>query len=70
MSRSLRVEPASPAEWASAFRIIFQYVEPPERDARVENALRLVQAGQLPPTALWVARASGDVVGAVVCMPV
>ena len=70
MSRSPHVEVASPAEWASAFGIIFQYLEPPERAARVENALRLVQRGQLPPTALWVAHASGELVGAVVCLPV
>jgi ribosomal protein S18 acetylase RimI-like enzyme len=70
MSQALTIEPARPDEWAAAFRFVFQHLREDERDARVANAVRLVERRELDPAGILVARAGDDVLGALVCQPV
>jgi ribosomal protein S18 acetylase RimI-like enzyme len=70
MGQALIIEPARPEEWAASFGFVFQHLRGTERDARVANAVRLVERGELDPTGILVARAGGDLQGAVVCLPV
>ena len=39
-------EPARTEEWGTAFRLIFQYLAPEERERRCINALYLIQRGE------------------------
>jgi ribosomal protein S18 acetylase RimI-like enzyme len=70
MGQALTIERARPEEWAGAFRFVFQHLGEDERDARITNAVRLVERRELDPAGVLVARAGGDVVGALVCQPV
>jgi ribosomal protein S18 acetylase RimI-like enzyme len=55
---------------ASAFRLVFRHLPPAERDARVANALHLVQTGDLDPRGVFVLRQPGGLDAALVCAPV
>jgi ribosomal protein S18 acetylase RimI-like enzyme len=56
-------------ELAPAFRLIFRHLSPADRDARLANALRLIQSGDLDPAGVFVLREAGELVGALVCAP-
>jgi mycothiol synthase len=57
-------------DWADAFRLIFQHLEPPERDEREAAALFLLQRGELDPAGLFVLREPEGLVGAIACQSV
>jgi mycothiol synthase len=70
MQESLQPRPVRPEEWARAFQRIFQYFPLEDRQARVENALRLVRLGELEPAGVIVIADRHVVLGAMVCLPV
>lgn len=70
MQKLLEPRPARPAEWAKAFQLIFQYLPNEERQARVQNALRLMRQGELDPAGVLVVAGEGALQGALVCLPV
>jgi ribosomal protein S18 acetylase RimI-like enzyme len=70
MSQAFSIESARPDEWPAAFRFVFQHLPSGERVARVANAVRLVERGELDPAGILVARGGCDMQGALVCQPV
>jgi ribosomal protein S18 acetylase RimI-like enzyme len=66
----LSPQPAAVEDWASAFRLIFQYLAPEERERRCANALHLLQSKELDPRGIFVVRGSRALRGAIVCLPV
>jgi ribosomal protein S18 acetylase RimI-like enzyme len=68
MGTSYTVASAEPTERAAAFDLVFQHFGPTERQARVANALQLIELGELPAEGVWVARHEARVVGALVCL--
>jgi mycothiol synthase len=63
-------EAARTPEWAAAFRLIFQHLQPPERDQREAAALFLLERGELDPAGLFVLRGPAGPAGAIVCQSV
>jgi mycothiol synthase len=63
-------EAARTPEWTAAFRLIFQHLQPPERDEREATALFLVQRGELDPAGLFILRGPSGPAGAIVCQSV
>jgi ribosomal protein S18 acetylase RimI-like enzyme len=63
-------EAASTPEWAAALRLLFQHLEPPERDEREAAALFLLQRDELDPAGLFVLREPAGLAGAVACQSV
>jgi mycothiol synthase len=70
MLASFVTSSANPDERETAFRLIFQQLSAEEREARVANALRLVEQRELNPDAVWVIRGQKQLLGAMVCLPV
>jgi ribosomal protein S18 acetylase RimI-like enzyme len=71
MSEPPAVAPARPDEREAAFRLIFRHLSDADQSARLANALRLVEAGELDPAGVLVARGrAGRLLGALVCLPV
>jgi mycothiol synthase len=62
--------PARPEEWAQAFQLIFQHLPREDRQARVQNALRLMRQGELAPAGVIVVAGDRRLQGAMVCLPV
>src|SRR5215475_3357203 len=65
MGDLLEVTHARPEEFAPAFRLIFRHVAEADREARVANALWLIERGEIAPDGMWVARRQGALQGAV-----
>jgi ribosomal protein S18 acetylase RimI-like enzyme len=63
------VTPARAEDRAAALRLFFQHAEPAEREERVERALTLVAAGELPADGLFACRTGQTVVGAMAILP-
>jgi mycothiol synthase len=63
-------EPARTEDWAAAFRLIFQYLPPEEREHRCANALHLLQRRELNPQGLFIVRGPAGPRGALLCLPV
>ncbi|HZV05053.1 MAG TPA: GNAT family N-acetyltransferase [Gemmataceae bacterium] len=63
-------EPARTEDWGAAFRLIFQYLPPEEREHRCVNALHLLQRGELNPQGLFLVRGAASPRGALLCLPV
>jgi ribosomal protein S18 acetylase RimI-like enzyme len=63
-------EPARPAEWATALRLIFQHQGAADRRAREATALQLLQRGELDPRGLFVLRGPHGLDGALLCLGV
>jgi ribosomal protein S18 acetylase RimI-like enzyme len=63
-------EPARPAEWAAAIRLIFQHLGPADRRTREATALQLLQRGELDPQGLFVLRGPRGLDGALLCLGV
>jgi ribosomal protein S18 acetylase RimI-like enzyme len=63
-------EPARIDELADAFRLIFRHLSPEERDARVRNALHLIERRELDPRGVFVVRGPGGLAGTLACSPV
>lgn len=63
-------ETARTEDWGAAFRLIFHYLPPEEREHRCANALRLLERGELHPQGLFVVRGSSGLGGALLCLPV
>ena len=59
---------ATPDELTQALHLSFAHVAERERLGRVDNALRLVQEGELDPKGVFVIRRTDGVVGAIVSM--
>jgi ribosomal protein S18 acetylase RimI-like enzyme len=70
MSHALTIGPARPEDREGAFRLVFQHLPEEARAGRVANALRLLRAGELDPDGVLVAGGGGDLLGALVCLPV
>jgi ribosomal protein S18 acetylase RimI-like enzyme len=68
MHQSLAAAPARPDELEPAFRLIFKHLGSTEREARVENALRLIRRGELDAQGVWIVRDEEAILGAMVCM--
>jgi ribosomal protein S18 acetylase RimI-like enzyme len=64
-----RVEAARLAERASALRLAFQHLPAEDRETRVFNAMNLLHQGELDPDGILVARGRGELLGAMVCLP-
>jgi hypothetical protein len=63
-------EPARTADWAAAFRLIFQNLPHEESEHRCANALHLLQRGELNPQGLFVVRGMDGLHGALLCLSV
>lgn len=63
-------EPARTEDWGAAFRLLFQYLPPPERERRCANALHLLQRGELNSQGLVIVRGAAGLRGALLCLPV
>jgi ribosomal protein S18 acetylase RimI-like enzyme len=63
-------EPARTEDWGPAFRLIFQYLPPEEREHRCANALHLLQRGELSSQGLFIVRGAAGPRGALLCLPV
>jgi ribosomal protein S18 acetylase RimI-like enzyme len=63
------VAAAAPDQQAAALRLAFGHLPDADRDGRVANALAMLQAGELDPAGLLVARTGGGPVGAMLCQP-
>src|SRR4051794_27383987 len=64
------IQPARPDELRAAFRLAFRHLGEDDRDARVINALAMLRDGELDADGVIVARAAGQLLGALVCLPV
>jgi ribosomal protein S18 acetylase RimI-like enzyme len=69
MARALAPEHARPEDLAPAFQLIFRQVPAPDREARVVNALYLVEQGELQREGVLVVRRRREMLGALVCVP-
>jgi ribosomal protein S18 acetylase RimI-like enzyme len=63
-------EPARAEELAPAFRLAFRHLDHVEQEARVANALHLVQRGEIDARGVFVIRGPLGLLGAVICMTV
>jgi mycothiol synthase len=70
MPQAITVEPAPPDERMTALGLVFQHLADDDRAGRVANALRLLREGELDPQGVLVARRAGELLGALVCLPV
>jgi mycothiol synthase len=70
MPLGLMVAVAHPDEWAPAFHLMFQHLEPRERETRVATAVRLLNQRDLDPAGVLVVRQAARIRGAMVCLPV
>src|SRR5208282_6739112 len=61
---------AQPDELEAAFQLIFQHVATEEREARVANALRLIEQKELDARGVFGIRGRNKLLGAMVCTPV
>jgi ribosomal protein S18 acetylase RimI-like enzyme len=59
--------PAHPGEWAQAFALLFLDCEPVEREARVAQALRLFERGELDDQGIFVVHGPVGLQGAIAC---
>jgi mycothiol synthase len=69
MASKVTIVPARPEDLAAAFRLLFERVPKEEREARVANALFLVERGELAREGVFVAPGEGELLGALVCVP-
>jgi mycothiol synthase len=70
MEKLLEPRPARPEEWVQAFQLVFQHLPREDRQARVQNALRLMRRGELAPAGVIVVAGERELLGAIVCLPV
>jgi mycothiol synthase len=69
MASKLTVVPARPEDLAPAFRLLFERVPAEDREARVANALYLLDRGDLTREGVFVATDRNELLGALVCVP-
>ncbi|HTU92376.1 MAG TPA: GNAT family N-acetyltransferase [Gemmataceae bacterium] len=62
-------ERARSEDWRSAFRLIFQYLPPEERERLCGNAIQLLQCGKLDPQGIFILRSRSALEGAIFCLP-
>jgi GNAT superfamily N-acetyltransferase len=65
----LPIEPARRDEWSAALQLALMHAPEAERPTRVLNALTLLDAGELDPHGILVARAPAGPAGVQVCVP-
>ena len=70
MTDSLVVAPARPHQVEAAFHLMFRRAPADAVEARVANALHLVESGELRREGVFVATAGDRVLGALVCLPI
>jgi ribosomal protein S18 acetylase RimI-like enzyme len=68
--RVIHVGAARLEDREAALRLVFLHFDAGEREKRVANALRLMEAGQLNPDGLFVLRHGAAISGAMICMPI
>jgi GNAT superfamily N-acetyltransferase len=66
---AINPEPARPDEWLAAFRLMFRRHDAADRERYVNNALVLLEAGELDPEGVLVLRGAEGLVGALTCLP-
>jgi ribosomal protein S18 acetylase RimI-like enzyme len=69
MASKLTVVPARPEDLASAFRLLFERLPAEDREARVANALFLLDRGELLRDGVFVVPGTDQLAGALVCVP-
>jgi len=69
MLESIEIGVARPEEWPAAFELALQHVSKVDRPMRVSNASMLLDAGELDPAGIFVARAPDRLAGVQVCVP-
>jgi ribosomal protein S18 acetylase RimI-like enzyme len=67
---STEPEPARPDEWLSALRLLFRHAPEDARERLVDNALTLLDRGELKPQGIFVLRDGADLKGALACLQV
>jgi ribosomal protein S18 acetylase RimI-like enzyme len=67
---AVAIEPARREEMAAAFRLLFQHLDEESRETRVANALKMLREKELNPGGMLVARAQGELQGALFFQPV
>jgi ribosomal protein S18 acetylase RimI-like enzyme len=66
----MTISSAAPDELTAALRLAFGHLAAEDRLARVAGGLDLIEAGELDPAGVLVARSAGRIVGAMVAAPV
>lgn len=70
MSRPFVVTAVPSEELAAAFQLVFRHVAAEDREARVANAARMVESGELDRNGVLVATQGRQLLGVIVCLPV
>jgi mycothiol synthase len=63
------IDQARADEWVPALHLAYRHLPDEQRRVRVIHAMHLIDAGELDPRGLLVARAGGTLVGVQVCVP-
>jgi mycothiol synthase len=63
------IEPAQPDDWTAALELALARTPAEQRPARVRHCLHLLEAGELDPRGIWIARHDQEIVGVQVCVP-
>ncbi|MBY0524169.1 MAG: GNAT family N-acetyltransferase [Gemmataceae bacterium] len=69
MTHPFTIAPANPDQQAAAFRLLFAHLTSRDCEARVANALNLIQTRELDPAGVLVAQADAGLVGAMISVP-
>ncbi len=69
MASKLTIVPARQEDLAPAFRLLFEHLPQADREARIANALFLVERGELTREGVFVAPGRDELLGALVCVP-
>ncbi len=62
-------QPARPEEWPAAFRLLFRHYEEIDRAGRIDNAIALLERGDLNPDGVLVLRHRSEITGVLTCLP-
>ena len=62
--------PARPDEWSRAFEFLFGFLDPDETAFRIDNALRMVEHGEIDPEGIVVLAEDDQLTGMLLCQPV
>jgi hypothetical protein len=70
MAGSFTVGAARPEEVTAALHFIFRHLDDADQEVRIANVRQMIQAGELDPAGILVARGTRELVGALICLPV
>ena len=69
MTIAVTITPAAAGEWAAAVDLVFQHLPAEERLQRRANVQTMLSSGEITLQSILVARQAGQMVGAMVCLP-